>query len=467
MLTKSLYLVAMNYNSTISMKMLRSLTKLNLLLSILFASVLLSCQKSDDEETYMPDFTFIEDVNDANKIVFSNTSTGSYLFIQWDFGNGEVSEKQRANTNDQTVFYSEKGDYKVQLTLWGLDNKLSNNKIATKTISIEKDVFLADFTYSIDESKPNFVTLNNTTQGDYDSISWKCNDKEFTGDNIDQIEIYLPRAGTYDVDLHVYKDGFEEFITKQITISQDDPDYLDNMTLVWSDEFDGTEINTDYWTFETGSGGWGNNELQNYTNGDNAEIVDGKLIITARKENEFQVAGSYTSTRMISKGKKEFTYGRMEVRAKLPSGTGIWPAIWMLGGNISTEGWPACGEIDIMEYVGYQPDVVHATVHTSSGFGANGNGSSKSLGTAEEEFHIYGLIWDAKEMIFYIDSPDNVTHTYAPSNKTASNWPFDLSQFFILNVAVGGNWGGAQGIDNTIFPQSMAVDYVRVYQSID
>ena len=119
----------MNNYSITPMKTLRSLTYLSVLFSIFFASVLLSCQKSDDEETYTPDFTFSEDANDANKIVFSNTSTGSYLFMQWDFGNGEVSEKQRANTNDQTVFYSEKGNYEVSLTLWGLNNELSNNKI--------------------------------------------------------------------------------------------------------------------------------------------------------------------------------------------------------------------------------------------------------------------------------------------------------------------------------------------------
>ena len=446
------------------MKMLRPLTYVNLLLSILFASVLLSCQKSDDEETYTPDFTFTENVNDANKIVFSNTSTGSYLFMQWDFGNGDVSEKQRANTNDQTVFYSEKGDYKVQLTLWGLNNELSNNKIATKTISIEQDVFVADFTYLIDNSKPNFVTLNNTTTGVYDHISWKYNDLEIKGDNIDQTEIYLHKAGIYDVELHVYKGDSEKILTKQITIAQDDPDYLDNMALVWSDEFDDTNINTDNWTFETGASGWGNNEFQNYTNGDNADIVDGKLVITAEKVNENTTTGSYTSTRIISKGKQSFTYGRMEIRAKLPSGRGIWPAIWMLGENISTVSWPACGEIDIMEYVGYEPDVVHATVHTTSGSGANGDGSSVTLSTAEEDFHVYGLLWDANEMVFYIDTPENVTHTYAPSNKTAANWPFDKPQFFILNIAVGGNWGGAQGIDNTIFPQTMEVDYVRVYQ---
>ncbi|WP_461643479.1 family 16 glycosylhydrolase [Labilibaculum euxinus] len=446
------------------MKILRSLTHVKIFLSILFVSAVLSCSKNDDEETYTPDFTFSEDANDANKIVFSNTSTGAYLFMQWNFGNGEVSEKERANTKNYTVFYSEKGDYNVKLTLWGLDNELSNNKSASKTVTIVNDVFVADFTYSINSAKPNFVTLNNTTKGDYDRISWTYNHNEITGDNIDETEIYLSKAGNYDVELHVYKDDFEKVLLKQISIAQDDPDYLNNMTLVWSDEFDGTSVNTDYWTFETGAGGWGNNELQNYTNGDNAEVTDGKLIITAKKVNDDKVAGSYTSTRLISKGKKEFTYGRYEIRAKLPSGTGIWPAIWMLGSNLNTAGWPACGEIDIMEYVGYQPDVVHATVHTTAGSGSNGDGRSVTLTTAEEEFHIYGLLWDETEMVFYIDTPDNVTHTYAPSTKTASNWPFNEDQFFILNVAVGGNWGGAQGIDNAIFPQSMEIDYVRVYQ---
>ena len=446
------------------MKKFHLLSLVKIFLSILFVSTFLSCSKSDDDETYTPDFTFTEDVNDANKIVFSNTSTGSYLFMQWDFGNGEISEKVRASTKDYTIFYSEKGDYQVQLTLWGPDNVLSNNKNVTKTVSIAQDVFVADFTYTINEAKPNFVILNNTTIGDYDHISWRYNDKDITGDNIDQTEIYLHKAGTYDIELHVYKDDVEKILTKQISIAQDDPDYLDNMTLVWSDEFDGASINTDYWTFETGASGWGNNELQNYTNGDNAEIVDGKLVITAKKVNENKAAGSYTSARMISKGKQSFTYGRMEIRAKLPSGKGIWPAIWMLGEDISTVSWPACGEIDIMEYVGYEPDVVHATVHTTSGSGSNGNGRSKALETAEEEFHIYGLLWDEDAIVFYIDTPENITHTYNPTSKTDSNWPFDKAQFFILNVAVGGNWGGAQGIDNAIFPQTMEIDYVRVYQ---
>jgi beta-glucanase (GH16 family) len=275
---------------------------------------------------------------------------------------------------------------------------------------------------------------------------------------------YFPFSGNYDVELQVMKNGEPTSLTQSVTIDQDDPNYLDKLVLSWADEFDGPEVNLDNWTFETGDNGWGNQELQNYTNGDNSEIVDGVLVITAEKVNDNTEPGSYTSSRMITENKQEFQYGKIEVRAKLPSGTGIWPAIWMLGADFRTAGWPACGEMDIMEYVGYDPNVVHSTVHTPSGFGNNGNGSSMSLETAEEEFHIYGMIWTEKRLVFYVDDPENVVHTYAPPVKTADNWPFDQPAFFILNVAVGGTWGGAQGVDNSIFPQSMEVDYVRVYQ---
>ena len=151
---------------------------------------------------------------------------------------------------------------------------------------------------------------------------------------------------------------------------------------------------------------------------------------------------------MITRNKQEFKYGRMEIRAKVPSGIGIWPAIWMLGSNFPTVGWPACGEIDIMEYVGYQPNRVHSTLHTPSSYGNSVNGKTTVLETIEEEFHNYGMIWTEKYISFYIDDVKNITYTYAPANKNASTWPFDQPFFFILNVAVGGTWGGAQGIDN-------------------
>ena len=206
--------------------------------------------------------------------------------------------------------------------------------------------------------------------------------------------------------------------------------------------------------------------MQNYTDGENAEIVDGKLVITAQLVDENYQVGSYTSTRIKSQGKKEFQYGRMEINAKLPSGVGIWPAIWMLGSNFSTAGWPACGEMDIMEYVGYEPNTVFATVHTLDGFGGNANGNNITVETCEETFHLYGLDWTEESLTFWVDIPENVVHVYAPEIKTGENWPFDQPSFFILNVAVGGTWGGAQGIDNSIFPQSMEVDYVRVYQEV-
>ncbi len=327
--------------------------------------------------------------------------------------------------------------------------------------------FVADFNYEFGQDQNHLVFTNKST-GDYYSILWDFgnDDQESTTNKTKTYETYYPKAGAYSVVLTLKDDaGNISEQTKDITIAQDDPNYVVPDGLIWSDEFNSSTINLNNWTFETGTGdnGWGNNELQNYTNGNNLHISDGKLVIIAKKLNENKEPGSYTSTRIISLGKQEFTYGKIEVRAKLPSGSGIWPAIWMLGSNLSSVGWPACGEIDIMEYVGYEPNTIHATVHSSSGSGNNGDGSSKALETAEEEFHIYGLLWDENSLVFYIDTPDNVTHTYAPAIKNVSNWPFNKPQFFILNVAVGGNWGGAKGIDNAIFPQTMEVDYVRVY----
>ncbi len=234
--------------------------------------------------------------------------------------------------------------------------------------------------------------------------------------------------------------------------------------LIWEENFDGTELNTQYWTYATGSHGWGNNELQNYTKDENASIADGKLAIEIKKVDDKKQPGSYTSTRINTKGKKEFKYGRVEVRAKLPEGKGIWAAIWMLGANYPTVGWPECGEMDIMEYVGYAPDTIHATVHTPTGFAGNGNGSNKQVKSCEEEFHVYGLDWTPEKLVFYIDKPENIIHTYAPENKTNKNWPFNNPAFIILNVAVGGDWGGLKGVDNSIFPQTMEIDYVKVFQ---
>jgi beta-glucanase (GH16 family) len=436
-----------------SVKMVKSVTIMNRCMGIAIAFIITGCAPEPQIEAAFS-YSYLND----NEVRFLNESSGDYYSASWDFGNGTTN----TTTNKKEVFdiyYPNAGNYKVDLKI--LDY-MGNTDTTSKTISIATSDLQLSFTAVIDQEKPNYVMLTNTTEGAYNSYLWVYRNMEV--ENVSPHEAYFPKAGSYDVELKVLKNGNTFSLEKTVIITQDDPGYIEGMVLVWSDEFEGVTVNSDNWTFETGASGWGNNELQNYTSSGNAGIVDGKLVITARKVNEDKTVGSYTSARMISKGKQEFMYGRIEISAKLPAGTGLWPAIWMMGGNISSVGWPACGEMDIMEYVGYQPNTIHSTVHTPSGYAGNGDGSSKTLTTAEEEFHIYGLIWNEQELIFYTDTPENVTHIYAPAAKTEENWPFDQSAFFLLNIAVGGTWGGAQGIDNTIFPQSMEIDYVRVYQ---
>lgn len=433
--------------------MISTTMKILLIISLFLFSF---CDESESDDGFTADFGY--EYVDDNHVRFTNNSEGEYYSLVWDFGNNQ-SDTTTDKSKSYTIYYPYAGEYEVSLKVM---NYSGSNKLVKKNISITVTDFEISFTAEIDNTDPNYVNLTNTSTGNYDSFTWLYRNKEVQNEST--WKAYFPFGGTYDIELQVVRNGNTFSLTKTVNITQDDPDYFDNLTLSWSDEFDGTSINTDNWKFETGATGWGNNELQNYTNGDNAEIIDGKLVITAEKVDDNTEVGSYTSSRIISDGKQEFQYGRLEIRAKLPSGTGIWPAIWMLGSNFRTVGWPACGEMDIMEYVGYDPNTIHSTVHTPDGYGAGGDGSSKYLETCEEEFHIYGLLWTEKKLVFYTDTPDQVTHIYEPAVKTVNNWPFNQPHFFILNVAVGGNWGGAQGIDNSIFPQTMEIDYVRVYQ---
>ena len=226
--------------------------------------------------------------------------------------------------------------------------------------------------------------------------------------------------------------------------------------LVWNDEFDGNALNTTDWNYETGGHGWGNNELQNYQSGEsNATVSNGKLIIEAK-----EVGGGYTSARLTTQGKQSFKYGRIDIRAKLPFGQGIWPALWMLGDNFSTAGWPSCGEIDIMEMVGHQPSTTHGTVHwDNNGHIFQGGHTSVSSGILADEFHVYTIIWDANQIKWLFD--DVQFHSQNITDAAMSE--FHGNFFFIMNVAVGGNWPGYPDATTT-FPQRMIVDYVRVFQ---
>lgn len=236
------------------------------------------------------------------------------------------------------------------------------------------------------------------------------------------------------------------------------------MTLAWSDEFSGKTLDAGNWTYEAGGSGWGNNELEYYTNSlNNSFLTGGYLVIEARKETFG--TNNYTSARIISKDKKTFTYGRIDIRAKLPKGQGLWPALWMLGNNISQQGfgWPACGEIDIMELLGQNPQKIYGTVHWSSAgqYSSKGENYSITTGDFSSSFHVFSIQWDSLKMTFLLD---NVA--YFTANKTdmvGSTNTFDKPFFFIMNVAVGGNWPGNPN-SFTTFPQRMIVDYVRVYQ---
>lgn len=236
-------------------------------------------------------------------------------------------------------------------------------------------------------------------------------------------------------------------------------------TLAWSDEFDKPGLpDSTKWSYDTGGHGFGNHELQYYTKADtsNAVIYDGVLHIKALQKNAD--TNHYTSARLLTRGRKTFAYGKIEVRAKLPKGRGLWPAIWMLGDNIDTAGWPACGEIDIMEHVGFMPDSVFESIHTNSFNHVLHTQRTKGLFIPDPytAFHSYAVEWTPEKITFWLD--DKSYLEFANTHKGKDEWPFADPFFIILNVAVGGDWGGQQGVDNTVFPAEMQVDYVRVYQ---
>lgn len=242
--------------------------------------------------------------------------------------------------------------------------------------------------------------------------------------------------------------------------------YSFGATPVWRDEFNYTgPPDSTRWSYDLGGSGWGNNEAEYYTKSLKNARVDGEnLSIEAIREN---VGGkNYTSARLVTKQKGDWLYGRFEIRAKLPQGTGTWPAIWMLATEQThgTQYWPDNGEIDIMEHVGFDPTVVHGTIHTKA-FNHSihtEKGNSRTVPTAMTDFHTYALEWYPDRVKWFID--DVVYYEIVKQTSWSwSQWPFDHKFHLLLNVAIGGNWGGRKGIDDSIFPQKMVVDYVRVY----
>jgi len=230
--------------------------------------------------------------------------------------------------------------------------------------------------------------------------------------------------------------------------------------LLFEEQFDGASLNMDTWNYELGDGcpnlcGWGNNERQIYTE-KNVRLDDGHLVITATRDSSL-----YESGRITTKNKFEFQYGTIEVRAQLPEGHGLWPAVWMLGNDIDTNTWPGCGEIDIMEYVGREPHTIYTSLHTPDSFGNTINSKKTVLENIEEGFHIYKAHWTKDTIKFYID--DVLVYDFSPSLKNDKTWPFDKPFYLLLNMAIGGNFGGPE-VDDSIFPQEFIIDYVKIYK---
>jgi beta-glucanase (GH16 family) len=273
---------------------------------------------------------------------------------------------------------------------------------------------------------------------------------------------YFPFAGDFEVELVLTKNGVDYSEKQTITIAADDPNYDPN--LIWSEEFNYTGLpDAQKWNMETGAGGWGNNELQYYTNLEaNAMVENGVLTITAIEE-EYN-GSNYTSARITTQNKFDFKYGKIEASIKLPYGQGLWPAFWMLGANINTVGWPSCGEIDIMEMVGGDPNgdnTCYCTLHWDDDGSHASYGDSYTLpsGILADDFHIFTVEWDSQEIRGYIDDIEYYVADLTPAGLSE----FHQNFFVILNLAVGGDWPGPPNASTT-FPQTMQVDWVRVYQ---
>lgn len=258
-----------------------------------------------------------------------------------------------------------------------------------------------------------------------------------------------PASGTYTVTVVAKNSAGQVSKTIDVTVTV-------TLSLVWQDEFDTPGApDPGKWGYDLGAGGWGNNELQYYTNRlENASVSGGTLKIVAK--SEVFSGSNYTSARLLSKGKFSFKYGKLEFRAILPTGGGTWPALWMLGDNISTAGWPACGEIDVMEHLGNQPNKIYGTLHYPGHSGGSADGNTTMITNAQTAFHIYTVEWNSASIKISVDG--TVFHTVTNTNAL----PFNQNFFLIMNIAMGGNFGGT--VDPAFSIGTMEVDYVRVYQ---
>lgn len=325
-----------------------------------------------------------------------------------------------------------------------------------------KDMLPVSFLVQVEKDNPNFITFVASGEETDATYEWTFShlDIKKTGR---RVTVYFENSGTYDVTLMQTAGGLKGNCSQKITVATSSYYARQGEQLWWHDEFEGSRLDNTSWNYDTGVGKWGNNEWQNYTSkADNSFLRDGKLVIKAVKTGEGQQIGDYTSARLTTKGKRELNRGRVEVRAKMPSGVGLWAAIWLFG----VKAQPYYSELDLLEYVGCDQNIIYGAVHTTETLESAEKVSGQYVvNDVETAFHTYGLLWSDEKIEYYLDSPENVYLTFAPADKSHVRvWPFDSDLYLILNLAVGGDWGGMRGVDDSIFPQEMEVDYVRIFK---
>lgn len=312
-----------------------------------------------------------------------------------------------------------------------------------------------------EKNYPNFVNLIAVGNEQEATYEWQLpDDRTLSGQNV---VCYFEQKGTYEVRLTKKIGSLTGTVAKEIRIPENSYYFQQGEQLWWNDEFCGNRLDNTAWNYDIGVGKWGNNEWQNYTNKtENSFLKDGMLVLRAVKSGEGQKEGDYTSARLTTKGKKEISRGRVEVRAKLPGGVGLWPAIWMFGTKVA----PYYSELDIVEYVGCDKNIIYGAVHTSETLsGTKKVSSNKTVDDVETAFHIYGMNWTNGKIEYYLDNPSNIYLSFTPTDKNSINsWPFDHELYLILNIAVGGDWGGMHGVNDLIFPREMEIDYVRIFK---
>jgi beta-glucanase (GH16 family) len=322
----------------------------------------------------------------------------------------------------------------------GLQCQYLNGELSPLQLS-EKNIMGLDYNFRIFDKNLDILTQSKSLG--VTTNSWTVND-----------EAMIRKLFVYGID----------FITTDVprlALKIDHELSLSRWKLVWGDEFSKDGLpDENIWTYDEGGHGWGNSELQYYTSRDTNTtcVKNGFLTITASKVD----SNTYHSARLVTRGRKSIRHGRVEIRAKLPWGRGIWPAIWMLGDNISQVGWPSCGEIDIMEHVGYDPDTLVGSIHTYHHNHLKGTQRSTRIKFRKpyDRFHNYAVEYDEREIKFFL----NENNYYSIKREEMKDWPFDEPMHLLMNIAVGGSWGGLKGVDQNIFPQDMVVDYVRVFQ---